>query len=96
MILLMETGSVSTLHYFSIKFLLSVAALIASLSGNLLINHKKIIGFYVWILSDFLWIAVIFMNVDVNFPQIGMYVAYVLINAEGIVKWKRGDKYGKR
>ena len=32
------------------------------------------------------------MNVDVNFPQIGMYIAYVLINAEGIVKWKRGDK----
>lgn len=92
MTLLMEKGRTLTLHYFSIKFLLSVAALIASLSGNLLINYKKVVGFYVWILSDFLWISVILMNVDVNFPQIGMYIAYVLINIEGIVKWKKGDK----
>lgn len=66
----------------------SIISLILSLSGNLLINHKRKIGFYIWIASDITWIIVNFLGKP-NYPQILMYVVYMIINIEGIIRWSK-------
>lgn len=67
---------------------LSVIALVLSLTGNILINYKKRIGYIVWILSNVAWIAV---NVtgQFNVPMVIMYVVYVALNIQGFVLWSR-------
>ena len=75
----------------------SIISLLLSLSGNLLINHKKKIGFWIWILSDISWIIVNFLG-EPNYPQILMYIIYIIINIDGVIKWsksKKGDLYDK-
>lgn len=69
----------------------SILSLILSLSGNLLINYKKKIGFYIWIASDISWIVVNFLQKP-NYPQILMYVIYIIINVDGIIRWSNGGK----
>ena len=66
----------------------SIISLILSLSGNLLINHKRKIGFYIWIASDITWIIVNFLGKP-NYPQILMYIVYMIINIEGIIRWSK-------
>ena len=70
---------------------LSVIALMLSLTGNILINYKKRIGYIVWILSNVAWIAV---NVtgQFNIPMVIMYVVYVALNIQGFVLWSRKNK----
>lgn len=75
----------------------SIISLILSLSGNLLINYKKKIGFWIWILSDISWIIVNFLGKP-NYPQILMYIIYIIINIDGVVRWsksksKKGEVY---
>ncbi len=69
----------------------SVISLILSLCGNILINHKKKIGFIVWILSNISWIIVNFMG-DPNYPQILMYVVYLILNIIGYCRWNSTRK----
>lgn len=68
--------------------ILSVIALVLSLTGNILINYKKRIGYIVWILSNVAWIAV---NVtgQFNVPMVIMYVVYVALNIQGFALWSR-------
>lgn len=70
---------------------LSVIALVLSLTGNILINYKKRIGYIVWILSNVAWIAV---NVtgQFNVPMVIMYVVYMILNIQGFLLWSKDNK----
>lgn len=70
---------------------LSVIALVLSLTGNILINYKKRIGYIVWISSNIAWIAV---NVtgQFNVPMVIMYVVYMILNIQGFILWGRNNK----
>lgn len=70
---------------------LSVIALVLSLTGNILINYKKRIGYIVWISSNIAWIAV---NVtgQFNIPMVIMYVVYMILNIQGFILWGRNNK----
>ena len=65
---------------------MSFVALVLSLAGNALINFRKRIGFFVWILSNVAWIAVNMMGTP-NWSQIAMFVVYTALNAHGWIKW---------
>lgn len=75
----------------SLLQLFSVLSLILSLCGNLLINYKKKIGFWIWIASDISWIIVNFLGKP-NYPQILMYIIYIIINIDGIIRWSKNKK----
>ena len=66
--------------------IMSFVALVLSLAGNALINFRKRIGFFVWILSNVAWIAVNMMGTP-NWSQIAMFVVYVVFNVHGWMKW---------
>lgn len=68
----------------------SIISLILSLVGNILINRKMKLGFYIWILSNVSWIVVNFLSTP-NYPQIIMYICYAFINIEGIIKWSKDE-----
>ena len=67
---------------------LSIIALILSLTGNILVNFKKKLGFIIWISSNVFWIIINFMG-DVNYPQVIMYLIYVGLNIQGYINWSR-------
>jgi nicotinamide riboside transporter PnuC len=71
--------------------ILSIIALLLSITGNILINHKKKFGFIIWIISNVFWITINFRSTP-NYPQVLMYVVYVFINWDGFIKWKRPKK----
>ena len=66
--------------------IMSFVALVLSLSGNALINFRKRVGFFVWILSNVAWIVVNMMGTP-NWSQIVMFVVYVALNVHGWVSW---------
>ena len=66
--------------------IMSFVALVLSLAGNALINFRKRIGFFVWILSNVAWIAVNMMGTP-NWSQIAMFVVYTALNVHGWMKW---------
>ena len=69
--------------------ILSVAALILSLSGNLLVNLKKRVGFIIWTASNITWIAVNLSGAERNISQILMFTAYIGLNIHGFISWKK-------
>ena len=69
----------------------SVISLFLSLGGNLLINYKKKIGFWIWIASDITWIIVNFLGKP-NYSQIIMYLIYIGININGIINWTKNKE----
>ena len=66
----------------------SLVALVLSLSGNILINFKKRFGFVVWFLSNVCWIVVNLLGKP-NWLQIIMFIVYMALNVQGWLKWKR-------
>ena len=70
---------------------LSVIALVLSLTGNILINYKKRIGYIVWISSNVAWIAVNITG-QFNIPMVIMYVVYMILNIQGFILWGRNNK----
>jgi len=70
---------------------ISTIALIASLSGNVLINMQKRAGFVVWIIANLMWIA---YNVTchMNWQQLAMYAVYTALSAHGFLQWGRKAK----
>ena len=64
--------------------IMSVLALIASLTGNTMINLKKKAGFIVWIASNVMWIVVNLMGTP-NIPQIAMFMEVVLMVEEVVI-----------
>jgi nicotinamide riboside transporter PnuC len=68
-------------------FIISIIATILSFTGNLGVNNKKLWGFYVWIVSNILWV-IIALNTP-NYPQVIMFVGYSMLNVHGIIKWSK-------
>lgn len=71
--------------------MVSFVALVLSLSGNMLINFRRRIGFFVWIASNVAWIAVNMMGVP-NWSQIAMFVVYIVFNVHGWITWGMAKK----
>ena len=82
-------STVSFVHAHSIG-IMSFVALVLSLAGNALINFRKRIGFFVWILSNVAWIAVNMMGTP-NWSQIAMFVVYMAMNVHGWVSWGKDE-----
>jgi len=65
---------------------ISWMATAASLLGQVLINNKRKSAFYVWIISNLLWIAVNILG-TFNVANVAMYVVYTAMNLYGLYKW---------
>lgn len=72
-------------------FTISTIALIFALTGNILVNFRKKLGFVIWTLSNILWIAVNLLG-TLNIPQVIMYLVYITLNIQGFIVWSRKDK----
>ena len=71
--------------------IVSVLALITSLSGNILVNYKRRIGFIIWSISNVFWIWVNFIS-TLNVSQVIMYLVYLLLNMQGFIVWGRKQR----
>ena len=74
--------------------LASVFAMIGSITGNLLINHKKKRGCVIWTIANILWVYVNIAG-EMNIPQIVMFSVYSLLNIQGYKQWNKDDANGK-
>ena len=79
---------------------LSILGSVLSLGGNILIAHKKRIGWVTWIIGDAAWILVNFLGA-MNVPMVLMYLAYFATNVVGYMQWGKDghetmDKQGYR
>lgn len=70
---------------------LSIIALILSLTGNILVNLKHKTGFVIWSVSNIFWILVNFIG-TLNIPQILMFTAYIGLNIHGFIMWSKKEK----
>lgn len=70
---------------------LSIIALIMSLTGNILVNLKHKTGFVIWSMSNIFWILVNFIG-TINIPQILMFIAYIGLNIHGFIMWSKKEK----
>ena len=71
---------------------ISVIAMVFSILGNILVNHKKKSGFVIWTLSNILWVIVNVIG-EINIPQCIMFVLYGILNVVGWIRWSKEDKY---
>ncbi len=62
-------------------------ATILSVIGVIFIARKNIIGFYIWIVSNFLWIY--FGIVKESYGIITLFTIYLGTSIYGIYKWKK-------
>lgn len=72
----------------NVVFIISTAAMILSLLGNLLMTKKNMLVFPVWIVSNILWILVNFLGAF-NAPMVLMYLIYIAIQSYGWLEWKK-------
>lgn len=72
----------------SLLIIISIIALILSLTGNIMVNFKKKSGFIVWGVSNAAWIIVNLIG-PINVPQIIMYLIYMGLNTHGFILWRR-------
>ncbi|MBO7212424.1 MAG: nicotinamide mononucleotide transporter [Methanobrevibacter sp.] len=70
--------------------LVSILGSVFSLGGNILIMLKKKSGWITWIIGNLLWIIYNFLS-EFNLPMVLMYLAYMIINIAGFIKWKRNE-----
>lgn len=71
--------------------ILSIFGLISTISGNLLINYRRRIGFLIWIVGNILWILVNVFG-TFNLYMVIMYVLYAILNVDGWIKWSKIQK----
>ena len=68
-------------------------ALILSLVGAFFNARKKIVGFYIWTLSNIFWILLnVHLYIQGNpevVSQIIMFLIYSILNFYGIYQWKK-------
>ena len=72
----------------SLVIIISIIALILSLTGNIMVNFKKKSGFIIWGVSNIAWIVVNLIG-PINIPQIIMYLMYMGLNIHGFILWRR-------
>ena len=73
-----------------VVLLVSILGSVFSLGGNILIMLKKKSGWITWIIGNLLWIIYNFLS-EFNLPMVLMYLAYMIINIAGFIKWKRNE-----
>lgn len=73
-----------------VVLLVSILGSVFSLGGNILIMLKKKSGWITWIIGNLLWILYNFLS-EFNLPMVLMYVAYMIINMAGFIKWKKNE-----
>jgi len=56
-----------------------------SLIGNYFINEKDILGYYLWIISDFLWCFYFYKKRD--WPSIVLFGTYLILCFHGVYRW---------
>jgi len=71
--------------------ILSIFGLVSTISGNVLINYRRKIGFLVWIIGNILWILVNVFG-TFNVFMVIMYVLYAVLNVDGWIKWSKIQK----
>ena len=82
----LEVNELSTL-----VTVLSIFGLVSTISGNILINYRRKIGFLVWIIGNILWILVNVFG-TFNLYMVIMYVLYAILNVDGWIKWGKIQK----
>jgi len=68
--------------------IVSLAAFILAITGNLLINAKRRSGFMVWIVANSLWVAVNLLG-ETNWFQVAMFASYSIFNVFGYFGWSK-------
>ena len=66
--------------------ILGFIAVLLSLTGNILINFKKVTGYFVWISSNMLWIIITFCRSEWNL--VALFSIYILLCIHGVYKWR--------
>ena len=69
--------------------MIKTIAMILSISGNIFVNRKDILGLYIWLVGSFLWVCISFYSKE--WQQFIMFLVYFLLNIEGIIRWRKGD-----
>ena len=76
--------------------ILSIIALIFSVVGNIFINYKRRSGFVIWSISNTIWIIVNLISIQTNWPQVAMFMVYIVLNVHGFVTWKKLKRIRKK
>jgi nicotinamide riboside transporter PnuC len=63
-----------------------ITAVIA-VCGSLLINYKNFYGMFFYMVANVLWVYY-GLVIQVNYPQVFMYIVFTIINLHGVYKWK--------
>jgi len=67
----------------------SIIALTFTLIGTVLNAQKKILGFYIWIIANLLWLIVTWKFNDVSLTI--QYLIFTILNFYGIWQWKKKE-----
>lgn len=70
-----------------------VTAVIA-VTGSLLINYQNYYGMLCYMVANALWIYY-GLVIQINYPQVFMYIVFTIINFHGVYKWKIQKKSAK-
>ena len=65
---------------------LKTTAMVLSLAGNHYVNHKNVLGMYLWLIGSSLWFLLSIR--DKNYQQTIMFTAYTYYNIQGVLLWK--------
>ena len=71
----------------TIYLILSVAAMVLSIIASVLISYKKRTGLIIVIVCNAMWIIVVCVGQQMNWPQIAMFAANIVINLLGFFRW---------
>lgn len=71
--------------------LLSTIATILSIGGNVLLAKKIIWVFPIWIISNILWIGIVYVQSG-NIQMIVMYAVYIGTSIFSWLNWKKEEK----
>ena len=70
------------------EIVLSLLAFCCTITGNLLINNRRRLGFVIWSIGDVLWIIIEFVC-GINWFRFMMFFTYIIVNVDGYLKWKK-------
>lgn len=64
----------------------SLAAMLLSFIGNILVIKKKKSGYIAWTIGNIFWIIYVFIGVF-NIGLLIQNIVYIALNAYGFIKW---------
>lgn len=71
--------------------ILSVLSWIAmglSITGNIYVNRKNVLGMYIWTIGSTLWM--IYAISTHQWAQLAMFSVYTYLNVDGVIRWRTG------